>query len=271
MISEGRITITWLLTEAMGGELTFTSTPGKGSCFSVRQMLSPVPSHVRRPGTRGRAVTGYEGPRRRILAVDDDPHQTTFLREGLSALGFEVITAANGADGVMLALAQDPDAVLLDVNMPGLTGWETAAQLREGLMRRVPIIMVSAYAPEHGAMVGAAGHHDAYLMKPVRMERLLDLLGRHLGLDWIYAAERPPRAMPPANILPDAAALAELRQLGRIGHLQGILTKLDALGAAHPDVAPTLAVLRRFAEDCDLDGYRAAIEAILTQGEAADA
>jgi hypothetical protein len=119
--------------------------------------------------------------------------------------------------------------------------------------------------------VGAAGHHDAYLMKPVRMERLLDLLGRHLGLDWIYAAERPRRAMPPANILPDAAALAELRQLGRIGHLQGILTKLDALGAAHPDVAPTLAVLRRFAEDCDLDGYRAAIEAMLTQGEAADA
>lgn len=103
------------------------------------------------------------------------------------------------------------------------------------------------------------------------MERLLDLLGRHLALDWVYAAERTPRAAPATSILPDAAALAELRQLGRIGHLHGILTKLDALSAEPSDAAPTLAVLRRFAEDCDLDSYRTAIEAMLTQGEAADA
>ena len=261
------LTITRLLTEAMGGELTFTSTPGRGSCFSVRLMLPPVPAHIRAPNMGGRPILGYQGPRKRILAVDDDPNQTHFLREALGVLGFEVLAASNGDDGLLLAMTQYPDAVLLDVNMPGLSGWETAARLRERLARRVPILMISAYAPEHGA----ADHHDAYLMKPVRIERLLDQLGRLLHLDWIYGAGREPARPATGGPLPGAARLAELQQLGRIGHLHGILAKLDEIGGEAPETAQALAALRRLTEDCDLDGYRALIEIMLAQAEAANA
>ncbi len=262
------LTITRLLTEAMGGELTFTSVPGRGSCFTVRLMLAPVAAQSRNATPRGRVITGYEGARRRILAVDDDPNQTHLLQAALGGLGFEVVTADNGEDGLMLAVTQNPDAVLLDVNMPGATGWQMAARMREALTRRVPVIMISAYAPEQGAMAGAADHHDAYLMKPLRLEKLLDQLGRLLSLTWTYGTQDAPLLHPGVSgPLPGAAHLEQLQQLGRIGHLHGILAKLDEIGAASPDTAQALAALRRLTEDCDLDGYRAAIEAMQRAGD----
>jgi signal transduction histidine kinase/purine-cytosine permease-like protein len=261
------LTITRQLTEAMGGELSFTSIPGKGSCFSVRLMLPPVLAQRRHASTRNRSIRGYEGERRRILAVDDNAHQLAFLREALTPLGFEVVTASTGREGLDLAALHDPDAILLDIAMPGLSGWETAAQLRRTMARRVPIIMISAYALEHGEKARTAEHHDAYLMKPVRIEKLLDQLGGLLGLEWITGDTRAPAPRPAAmeGPLPGPSHLAELQRLGRIGHLHGILSKLDEIVAEQPDTGQSLAFLRRLTEECDLEGYRAAIDTMVRQ------
>ncbi len=266
------LTITKLLTEAMGGDIAVRSTPGEGSCFSVRLMLSPVPATMRVREAERKSIAGYEGRRRTILVVDDDPHHVGFVRDALSALDFNVVAADSGAACIAMVSREAPDAVLLDISMPGMDGWETAKTLRELRPVRFPIVMISADARLKGQREATASFHDAYLMKPLRLAALLDILKQLLDLQWIY----DPHDSPALNAfsfdglsreqIPSEPYLAQLSQLGAIGHIRGILAKLDEIGAVQPAAAPTLAYMRRLAEDCDLDGYKNTIEALVAHG-----
>jgi CheY-like chemotaxis protein len=264
------LTITKVLTEAMGGDIAVRSTPGFGSCFTVRLMLSPVPATKRvREGTR-QPIVGYEGARRTVLVVDDDPNHIAFVRDALSALGFAVMTETSGRGCLDAAARANADALLLDISMPGMDGWETAKHLRESALARMPIIMISADARLESKREEAALYHDAYLMKPLRLLTLLDTLKQLLDLRWVYN-EHDPRAPLSLSLgelsaeqIPSQKYLATLSQLGAIGHVRGILAQLDEVGTVEPSAAPVLAYLRRLAEDCDLDGYQDAIEALIS-------
>ncbi len=262
------LTITRLLTEAMGGEITVRSTPGAGSCFSVRLMLASVPASRHMRNVTRTPVVGYEGSRKTILVVDDDPGHISFVNDALSSLGFTVLIAHTGMECLDKARRADPDAVLLDISMPGMDGWETARRLREAARRRIPIIIISADPRHESQRVLAAEDHDAYLMKPLRLSVLQETLKTLMDVKWIE--QLPERPMPidivsgaltPEKI-PSAFYLASLKHMGEIGHIRGILTKLDEIGAAEPDTAVTLGYLRRFAEDCDIEGYNKMIEAL---------
>ncbi len=251
------LTITKLLTEGMGGEIVAMSEPGKGSVFSVRLLL---PSRPERAAVhRGAAFlpTGYSGRRRTILVVDDDPDHVVFMESALASVGFTVLTAPDGETCLASAAATPPDAVLLDISMPGLSGWETAARLRAMSSARPAIVIVSADPRQETQRAAFAAHHDAYLMKPVRLQLLFDVLSERLGVAWSYDRAAPsPRT---GGRPPSVRALRQLRELGRIGHLRGIFGALDEIAAADPDTEPTVERLRRLAEDCDLDAYDAAL------------
>jgi signal transduction histidine kinase/CheY-like chemotaxis protein len=266
------LTITRLLTEAMGGNIAVRSIAGSGSCFSVRLMLSPVPATMRMREAERKPIIGYEGRRRTIVVVDDDPNHIAFVREALSTLDFIVIAADSGGACVDAVARSAPDAVLLDISMAGMDGWETARQLRESRSARMPIVMISADARLESQRETTSTFHDAYLMKPLRLATLLDILKQLLDLQWIYDRQDSPVAdslcfdgLPREQIL-SRADLARLSQLGAIGHIRGILAKLDEIGAVQPTAAPTLAYLRRLAEDCDLDGYKDTLEALVSHG-----
>jgi hypothetical protein len=118
-------------------------------------------------------------------------------------------------------------------------------------------MMISAYIPE-SAETGES--HDAYLMKPVRLDRLLDSLRKLLDLEWIHQPRTDlqnfPDLMAGDSLSPEH--LAALQKLGQIGHLRGILSKLDEISA--PQTAPALAVLRQLTLDCDMVGFQAALK-----------
>ena len=78
----------------------------------------------------------------RILAVDDDARILNFLKAKLKASGYEILTAANGVEGLSQAQAQEPDLIVLDVLMPGMDGLEMLKQLR--VFSSVPVIFLSA-------------------------------------------------------------------------------------------------------------------------------
>jgi hypothetical protein len=134
----------------------------------------------------------------------------------------------------------------------------------------MPIVMISADARLESQRETAAAYHDAYLMKPLRLSSLLDTLKQFLGLQWIYDKQDPraPASFKMSELaseqIPSERDLVRLSQLGAIGHIRGILAKLDEVGAVQPSAAPTLAYLRRLAEDCDLDGYNDTIEALVS-------
>jgi anti-sigma regulatory factor (Ser/Thr protein kinase) len=115
------LTITKLLTNVMGGDLTVSSEVGKGSCFRVKLLLSEV-SRPRIVSTKEDRVRGYVGPRQTILVVDDNETQRDLVRELLTPLGFDMLSASSGRECLTLAEQSKPNLILLDIAMPEMDG-----------------------------------------------------------------------------------------------------------------------------------------------------
>ncbi|GAB4524825.1 MAG: ATP-binding protein [Roseibium sp.] len=263
------LTITKLLSEIMGGDIQVTSEPGKGSTFRVRMLLSAAeaPVSVARPEKR---IHGYEGPVQTVMVVDDDPAQRSLIRDFLTPLGFKVLTAPGGQACLDLAATEAPDAFLLDISMPGMSGWTLARTLREAGHGDAVIIMISANADDSGRDPLHRIHHDDYLVKPVRLRDLQDKLQHGLKLVWrtaLPATEAPGsfRAAafdPPAGraALPSGESLAMLKQLSSLGYVRGIRAKLDDIEAHEPEAAEFVAHMRRLIREFDLTQYDKILE-----------
>jgi signal transduction histidine kinase/ActR/RegA family two-component response regulator len=234
--------ITRAIIQILGGELELDSVPGQGSCFRVRIMLGQVVGHREGPDEARRLATGYLGPRRSILAADDDPRQLAFVRQVLDDLGFDLVAAPDGETALAMARARRFDLALLDVAMPGWSGWQTAEALRKLGGAEMRIVMLSANAHErHGpAELTDNAAHDRFLVKPVEIDTLVDTIGDLLGLTWTFAAPTAPDGAPVAEpetpdftALPEAARphLIALRDRVRIGHVRGIEAEIRALEA----------------------------------------
>ncbi len=118
-----------------------------------------------------RLSNGYDMKSFRILAVDDDERVLNFLRVKLKALGYEVVTASDGAEALQLIQAQEPDLVLLDVLMPTLDGFRTLEELRKS--SSVPVIMLSAKGADVDKIKGLQLGADDYLPKPFNPDELV--------------------------------------------------------------------------------------------------
>lgn len=246
------LAITRVLTEVLGGELRATSTAGSGSRFRLRLMLPPPFADEVPVDAPALAIQGYAGARRTVLIVEDDPAQCAATRSLLRSLDFTVLCAATGLEGIELARLHAPDLVLLDVQMPGLSGWETARRLRAAHGSSLRIVMVSASAADLGLAEGADGPHDAFLAKPVDFDLLLRTIEPLLDLEW---SDGPPAPPPPPAIqtLPDAARphLQRIRSYAEIGHVLGVEQALAEMDRDVPDAAFFTAMLREHADAFD--------------------
>ncbi|UUN29194.1 response regulator [Streptomyces sp. FIT100] len=128
-----------------------------------------------RRGTYSRVVSGASG---RVLVVDDNRVIRQLIRVNLELEGFEVVTAADGAECLDVVHRVRPDVITLDVVMPRLDGLRTAARLRaDPRTRKVPVAIISActqYEVEAGIAAGA----DAFLAKPFEPAELVRLVRR---------------------------------------------------------------------------------------------
>lgn len=174
------------LVRLMGGDLQLNSEVGAGSLFWFELHLPDAEP----PGTHGavpsaRAV-GYEGPRRRILVVDDVAANREMLVELLGEMGFATQEAINGQDALDKVQSTPPDLVLMDLAMPVMDGLEATRRIREtDVGKALPVIALSANASHaHREQAMAAGA-TLFMSKPFDNSVLLDHLGRCLSLTWI--------------------------------------------------------------------------------------
>ncbi len=117
----------------------------------------------------------------RILIVDDSPTEMYKLSGMLEKHGHQVLKAVNGADGVALAAQERPDAVLMDIVMPGMNGFQATRQLRkESATKDIPVIIVTTKDQETDKVWGARQGASDYLVKPVEEDDLIAVLDRVL-------------------------------------------------------------------------------------------
>jgi signal transduction histidine kinase/CheY-like chemotaxis protein len=261
------LTITKLLTQIMGGEILVRSVPGEGTTFTVKLLLSEARHDAHQPAAVPRLISGYAGPRRKILMVDDDPFHLNLLQDLLKPLSFTLFVARDGRSCLQLAAECKPDLALVDISMPDMTGWEVARQLREmSGLESLKIMIVSANAHEYSPGGGGSAH-DAFIMKPVDIHLLIERVGTLLGLQWLYEpvkAPEEPRAVAPVMLLPDRSRhhLDDLYRLGSIGHVRGIEAKLRELETEDAANRALAAELRKLVMSFDLKGYMSVLEAM---------
>ena len=249
------LTITALLTSLMGGDLSLKSIQGHGSTFGVRLYLREIDD----PGPRAdspRQIAGFFGKRRSLLVVDDQPVQRQILAGLLTPLGFEVREAASGMECIDCLENELPDAILMDISMDGMDGWQTSAEIRRRGYDNLPIIVVSANVFEGNSVQLATSSCQAFVSKPIRESELMAALQRHLGLAWVTESALPIQSstepIGEAHKLSQKAR-TELIRLVHLGHIHGLHRLLDRFIAEDPLMAANCARLRSFVNRCELE------------------
>jgi CheY-like chemotaxis protein/anti-sigma regulatory factor (Ser/Thr protein kinase) len=174
------LAITKQFIDMMGGTICVSSEFGHGSTFSVSL---PVQVKMREPSpkvqqTKEKIDALYaENSHGIVLVIDDDTITRELLKNYLSKLGYSVAVAPNGEAGLKLAQKLRPDAVLLDVKMPGMDGWRVLSALKnEPLLADIPVIMTSIEEERNkGFALGATD----YLVKPVERDSLANVLTKY--------------------------------------------------------------------------------------------
>jgi len=116
-----------------------------------------------------------------VLLVEDEPAQREMLAYNLEAEGFDVITADNGEDGLILVDENDPDLIVLDWMMPQLSGIEVCRRLKSNSKtRQIPVLMLSARAEEVDRVRGLETGADDYVVKPYSVIELMARVKAHL-------------------------------------------------------------------------------------------
>src|SRR5437588_7967390 len=115
----------------------------------------------------------------RVLHIEDDPRNRLLVRKLLTAEGIEVIDAADGLEGVRLAIAQRPDLVLVDLNIPGLDGYEVTLRLRsEASLNGVPIVAITAEGDKETSFAVGC---DGFVQKPIDARNFARQVRQYLG------------------------------------------------------------------------------------------
>ncbi len=169
----------------MGGDITVTSAAGEGSTFLV-DLPAEVIELTEDAGETLSAGLDAVVPNpagRTVLVIDDDGDTRELYRRTLEKSGYRVLVAAGGEAGLELARSGRPDAITLDVMMPGMDGWSVLSALRsDPATAGIPVLMATMLRDQQlGFSLGATD----YLTKPVDAGRLRDVIGRYVdrGID----------------------------------------------------------------------------------------
>ena len=119
---------------------------------------------------------------KRVLIVEDNPLNMKLLRDVLDAHGYETITTGEGIEGVALAYDQQPDLILMDLQLPDISGYEAVRRLKEHPpTRTIPVVAVTAFAMSGDKRKALTSGCDAYLPKPISLRDFIEVVERFIG------------------------------------------------------------------------------------------
>lgn len=227
------------LVSLMEGEFFVESTLGKGSIFRVEINLPLASAQMNSASLQSsEIIIGFQGETRKILVVDDAFANRSVITNMLEPIGFEVIEAADGQEGIEKATEQKPDLIITNLMMPVMNGFEMTQRLR-----RLPecqdtlVIASSASVFEIDRQKSRDAGCDDFIPKPIQSEELLQKIQNYLGVVWITESlDASTRNNPEVGeiIAPPAAELVTLYQAAQIGDIAGIEEEVSRLRQLAP-------------------------------------
>ena len=202
------------LVELMGGRIGVHSTPGQGSVFWVEldavearsampeqaqlAELPQVPQLPHPPSVQEGPVAASAGRQFTVLCVEDNAANLMMVKQLLARhSGVHLLLARDGNLGLQMARALRPDVVLMDINLPGISGLEAMNQLSADVATaHIPVIAMSAHAMHHDIQKGLQAGFFRYLTKPLRIDTFMEALEGAMTLALTLAKADPPLSIP---------------------------------------------------------------------------
>jgi CheY-like chemotaxis protein len=211
----------------MGGDIEVQSRLGGGSTF-IFSLDVPVISGLTREAPV-RRITGYLGPRRQVLVVDDIAENRAVMRDLLGELDVVVVEAANGREALASVESQRFDLLLMDTSMPEMDGLEVIRRLRRRPeLADLPVIAVSASASGSDERSCLDAGANAFLPKPVDERVLLEQIGSLLRIEWIRESpvtDAATRASAEPFIIPPREEMKVLHDMALQGSMRDIASR----------------------------------------------
>ncbi len=243
------------LLELMGSTLQVESQVGSGSKFQFDFTFPVVQYGVRKQTAIPEQISGVQGEPLTILVVDDNRTNREVLADLLSSLGFHVIVAVDGRDGLAKAKDSHPDAIIADLLMPKMDGFEMIRRIRQtpGLQKTVIIVTsASVYKEDRQRSIDAGS--NAFLPKPMQVGMLSELLQSHLNLRWIeHKTVTETGVVEQPIVFPAPETVAELSELALIGDVNELADRVDALARLDTRLQPFVVRIQRFLKRYQMD------------------
>jgi PAS domain S-box-containing protein len=192
------LVVTKQLVELMGGHIEVDSKVGVGTVFSVEFAASAPPALALdniddTSLLRHQAASRQAGNLPTLLYVEDNPANLALVEQLISRRGdLKLLTAIDGDLGIELARAYVPDVILMDINLPGISGYVALKRLREDpATAHIPVLALSANAVPRDVEKGLEAGFFRYLTKPIRVNEFMDALDLALGNAAIATALQP--------------------------------------------------------------------------------
>ncbi|MDM8551021.1 two-component regulator propeller domain-containing protein [Desulfobacterales bacterium HSG2] len=255
------------LARVMGGELFVESTPGQGSRFWFEIAPTVVEKGRETSVREARNILGVKGEAPTVLIVDDKWENRAVLADLLTPVGFGIIEAADGEEGLEKVTEYHPDAVITDLIMPNTDGFELIRRIRKSPdMKDMPVIATSASVYEADRRRSLETGADTFLPKPVDAELLFEQLRQLLKIEWICqetASKMADETDTGELVLPPPETLEQLLDLSDMGDVRGILECLDEAARSDERFGPFVRKFRKLANGFKLNKITELLEEYL--------
>ena len=263
------LAISQRIVQLMGGTIQIKSELGKGSefFFTVKFPLAADWTEQRGDLASGAQIIGYTGKRRQILVIDDRWENRAVIQNLLESLGFTIIEAENGYDGLEQLQVSQPDLVITDLAMPVMDGFEFLQHIRSSdEFNSIPVIVSSASVSQEDQRMALDHGGDEFLDKPVNANELFTSVANQLQLTWIYEAATNSEELLTEVLIPSSLVLEQLLNSAQEADMKTLRVQLAKLAASDQAYIPFAKPILKLSQQFDAEEIEALLRKYLDKG-----